>query len=150
MMELLRAKYVHLAIAVSTLVVAMLLMVVMPLIERSLQCWEISVWIHVCLLQITGGVFLLAGSIKGNHWLYLPWLVATIIFTYTLIYKTLSYFAFMEGKTLVLVLMCDSIAGFWCYFIYDVFSDFLKMYSDSKLQSLTKESKKTGSVVALS
>ncbi|XP_022222104.2 uncharacterized protein LOC111073866 [Drosophila obscura] len=123
---------VRMAIAVLSLGVSIVILLLIPNWVETRESSEISVWYNIGLLQTIGGVFLIVGSLKANHWMFLPWLVAAIIFIYTLLYKTLSYYCYLHGKRLVLVIpLFYIIAGFWLYFLCDVFKDFLDLHRKS-------------------
>ncbi|XP_016969925.1 uncharacterized protein LOC108037797 [Drosophila rhopaloa] len=144
MFRSLKAKHVHIAIAGLSAIVSFLILGPITTWVETYKCWEISVWKHVCLLQIAGGMFLFIGALKNNHLLFLPWLVAAIIFIYTLWYKSFVYFIFLEGKMLTVIPLLQIISAFWSYFVYDVFQDFLQMYGQSIRQNSIIESLETG------
>ncbi|XP_017024468.1 uncharacterized protein [Drosophila kikkawai] len=125
MLRSMKAKHVRMVIAGLSLIVSIIILGTIPTWVESQKCWEICVWNHVCLLQILGGVFLFVGSLKNNYWLFLPWLVSSCIFIYTLLYKSVLYWYHLEGRILMVVPLLQTIAGFWCYFVDDVFQDFL-------------------------
>ncbi|XP_017014770.1 uncharacterized protein [Drosophila takahashii] len=129
MFRSLRAEHVRIAIAGCSIIIS--LMILGFTFVETHKCWEISAWKHVGVLQIIGGIFLFVGSLKNNHWLFLPWLVAACIFTYTLLYKSVLYLNYLEGRMLMTVPLLQLIAVFWSYFVYDVFQDFLQMQSES-------------------
>ncbi|BFG05709.1 uncharacterized protein DMAD_04386 [Drosophila madeirensis] len=131
---------VRTAIAVLSLIVSIVLLLLIPTLVEPRDSWEISVWYHVCLLQAIGGVLLIVGSLKSNHWMYLPWCVAAIVFIYTLLYKTVSYYCYLQSKPVYLVIpLFYTIAGFWLYFLCDVFQDFLDLHRKSSPQILSHD-----------
>ncbi|KMY94263.1 uncharacterized protein LOC6734767 [Drosophila simulans] len=139
----LNANYVRMVIAGSSVVVSLLIAGFTTTWVEIHKCWGFIVWPHVCLLQIIGGIFLFVGSSKSNHWLFLPWLLAACIFIYTLLYKSIVYFYNLEGRMLFVVPLFQSIAGFWSYFMYDVFRDFLQMHTQSHRTIAIMESLQT-------
>ncbi|XP_033153856.1 uncharacterized protein LOC117136865 isoform X2 [Drosophila mauritiana] len=139
----LNANYVRMVIAGSSVVVSLLIAGFTTTWVEIHKCWGFIVWPHVCLLQIVGGIFLFVGSSKSNHWLFLPWLLAACIFIYTLLYKSIVYFYNLEGRMLFVVPLFQSIAGFWSYFMYDVFQDFLQMHTQSHRTVAIMESLQT-------
>ncbi|XP_017146009.1 uncharacterized protein LOC108158282 [Drosophila miranda] len=131
---------VRIAIAGLSLTVSIVILLLFPTWEQPRESWEISVWYYVCLLQAIGGVLLVVGSLKANHWLFLPWVVAAIVFIYTLLYKTVNYYCYLQGKLLVVVIpLFYIIAGFWLYFLCDVFQDFLDLHRKSSPQILSHD-----------
>ncbi|KAH8366308.1 hypothetical protein KR200_010442 [Drosophila serrata] len=125
MLRSMKAKHVRMVIAGLSLIVSIIILGTIPTWVEREKCWEICVWKHVCLLQIVGGLCLFLGSIKSNQWLFLPWLVSACIFIYTLLYKSVLYYFHLEDRILMVVPLFQTIAGFWCYFVFDVFQDFL-------------------------
>ncbi|XP_037717482.1 uncharacterized protein LOC119551922 [Drosophila subpulchrella] len=125
----LKAEHVRMAIAGCSVIVSFLILE-FKWLENDKYC-EISVWNHVCVLQIIGGICLFVGSLKNNHWLFLPWMLASIILIYTLSYKSILYLSYLEGRMLMMVPLLPFIAGIWSYFVYDVFQDFLQLQSES-------------------
>ncbi|KAH8234236.1 hypothetical protein KR038_004457 [Drosophila bunnanda] len=135
MLRSMKAKHVRMFIAGLSLIVSIIILGTIPVWVERQKCWEICVWKHVCLLQILGGIFLFVGSIKSNHWLSLPWLISACIFIYTLLYKSVLYFYYLEDRLLMLVPLFLTIAGFWCYFVFDVFQDFLLWHGHINLSN---------------
>ncbi|XP_016967800.1 uncharacterized protein LOC108036300 [Drosophila biarmipes] len=138
----LKAEDVRMAIAGCSVIVSFLILEFNWL--ETYKCCEISVWNHVCVLQIIGGIFLFVGSLKSNHWLFLPWMVTSLILIYTLSYKSILYLNYLEGRMLMLVSILPFIAGIWTYFVYDVFQDFLQMQCESIGKISIIESVRTG------
>ncbi|XP_039482219.1 uncharacterized protein LOC120445718 [Drosophila santomea] len=134
MFRSLSANHVRMVIAGSTAIVSLLITGCTTTWVEINKCWELNVWMNVCLLQIVGGIFLFVGSLKSNHWLFLPWLLAGCIFIYTLVYKSILYFYNLDGRMLLVVPVFQSIAGFWSYFMYDVFQDFLQMHTSVQME----------------
>ncbi|EDV55758.1 uncharacterized protein LOC6548844 [Drosophila erecta] len=134
MLRSLNAHHVRMAIAGSTVIVPLLIVGFTITWVEINKCRGFDVWSHVCLLQIVGGIFLFVGSSKSNHWLFVPWLFAACIFIYTLLYNSILYFIHLEGKMLIVVPLLQYIAGFWSYFMYDVFQDFLQMHTSVQMQ----------------
>ncbi|SPP73442.1 Hypothetical predicted protein [Drosophila guanche] len=131
---------VRIAIAVLSLIVSIVLLLLIPTWVEPRDAWEISVWYHICLLQAIGGVLLIVGSLKSNHWMFLPWCVAAIVFIYTLLYKTVSYYCYLHSKSICLVIpLFYTIAGFWLYFLCDVFQEFLDLHRKSSPQILSHD-----------
>ncbi|XP_017115334.1 uncharacterized protein LOC108137906 isoform X2 [Drosophila elegans] len=139
-----KAEHVRMAIAGLSAIVSFLILGFITSWVETYKCHEISVWKHVCLMQIIGGMLLFVGSLKNNHWLILPWLVAACIFIYTLCYKSIAYLSYLDGKLLMVVPLLQIIAGFWTYFVYEVFQDFLQMQVQSIGQKFIIESVHAG------
>ncbi|XP_017044390.1 uncharacterized protein LOC108090290 [Drosophila ficusphila] len=131
MLKSVKDAYVGIAISFSSIIVPFLTFWMVTTWVETNKCWDISVWKHLYLLQIVGGLSLLVGSIKLNHWLFLPWIFAGCIFIYTLLYKSFVYFFSLEGIILQTVPLLLTTAGFWSYFVYDVFQEFLHFYGKS-------------------
>ncbi|KAH8252709.1 hypothetical protein KR032_001444 [Drosophila birchii] len=111
MLRSVKANHVRMAIAGLSCVVSIIILVTIPTWVEQLKCWETSVWNHVCLLQILGGMFLFLGSIKSNHWLSLPWLVSACIFVYTLLYKSVLYIFHLESGILMVAPLFQIVSG---------------------------------------
>ncbi|KAH8285449.1 hypothetical protein KR054_009464, partial [Drosophila jambulina] len=111
MFRSMKAKHVRMVIALLSIIVSIIILCIIPTWVEKHKCLEISVWKHVCLLQMVGGLFLFVGSIQNNDWLSVPWLVCACIFIYTLLYKSLFYFSYLEGSLLMVVPFLQIIAG---------------------------------------
>ncbi|KAH8401693.1 hypothetical protein KR009_007388 [Drosophila setifemur] len=129
----LNAKYVRLYIAVVTVITVLLLLFITP--DLDIPSWEISVWNHVRVLQVVGAASLLVGTLLDNHWMFLPWLAASVIYIYTLLYKSIDYMFYPKANLLSLALLFCTIAGFWCYYLIDVLIDFLEMHYQQRLKT---------------
>ncbi|XP_017077690.1 uncharacterized protein LOC108112371 [Drosophila eugracilis] len=139
----LKAKHVRMAIAIHSVILSCSILAFMNHFVETYKCMEISVWRHVCVLQVIGGIFLFMSGFYSSHWLRLPWVVASCIFIYTLIYKSFVYHRFVEVRLLWVVPLLQIIAVFYSYFVYDVFMGFLQAHSEAIKQISIMETVRT-------
>ncbi|KAH8233060.1 hypothetical protein KR026_003748, partial [Drosophila bipectinata] len=135
MIPSLKPEVFRVVIACLVIIISTLIYLVAPAWEGPFQKSEIISWELICVLQIIGGIFLFIGSLIDNHCLFLPWLGSSVIFIYTIIFRSCVYLWVVPSKPESFLPYMHIIAGlFWIYFVHDIFRDFLQMYYESKEQ----------------
>ncbi|XP_064544324.1 uncharacterized protein LOC135432529 [Drosophila montana] len=124
----------RLGIAALSLIISMVVIVFVEGLPRRYKQDQLFVN-HICLLQIFASLLLCVGSIKCNHWYFMPWLLIAVVFVYALVNKSLNCWFHILRDTkysLLIIALLYIISGFWCYFINAVLQDFQEMRRNRK------------------